>query len=209
MGEDEDFFSEMQQEMTQLKNRNMELEGTVAASNFSNKEDANLIEYQLDTGSLLEKLEHFLKGDVIKVGTDGGERWVKPSDPNLILLNDFGVNSIMATIGSYVDKITVLSFYDEMRINAILADLGDALTIWVFCNYEKIGLDTEFKRTRYPLLVLNILHLVESTYRRALRGQTSSDINTSKIFTQSESMGGAQMNVQRKRRINPFNYKTW
>lgn len=122
-------------------------------------------------------------------------------EKDLIVLNDFGVNSIMLIIGNYIDKNTTLSFYKEERINEILSDLGTELTHFIFCNYEKMGMDTEFKKSKYPMIVLNIIHIIESAYRRALEGREKEIINTANIsYTQPSQTGGLPRAVQRSKR---------
>jgi len=222
-GED-DFLDRLKRENDDLRERNHQV--NMANSSYQGQEDANLIQYQIDTGEMLSKIEHFLRGEYISQDEEGNEFWAKPTktiivkdnkgkegtveviNEDLILFNEYGVNSILAIIGSYVDKNTILSNYDDMRINEILADLGDELSNFIYCNYEKMGMDTEFKKTRFSLVVLNILHTIESTYRRSLRGKTMEDINTSRIFTQSDSMGNRSM-TPIKKSFHPFKPSTW
>lgn len=226
--EGEDFLQKLQNEADELRQKNTQLNTALSSSAYQGNEDANLIQYQVDTGEMLGKIEHFLRGEYIAVDKDGNEYWAKPMknvriqnkrtkkitekeiiDKDHILFNDYGVNSVMSIIGNYIDKNTILSFYDEMRINEILADLGNELANFIFCNYEKMGMDTEFKKTRFQLVVLNILHIVESAYRRAIRGKTMEDINTSRIFTQLESMGGGRSPMPTKKKFNLFKPSTW
>lgn len=226
MKEGSDFLNKLQTENNELRERNTQVNAAnMSQSAYQGQEDANLIQYQVDTGEMLGKIEHFLRGEYISQDPEGNEFWAKPMktivvkknkkeelvdvlDKDLILLNEYGVNSILTIIGSYIDKNTILSNYDEMRINEILADLGDELANFIYCNYEKMGMDTEFKKTRFQLTVITILHSIESTYRRSLRGKTSEDINTSRIFTQSDSMGNRQMQPGKKA-FNLFKASTW
>lgn len=221
MGE-EDFLQQLQAESDSLKSQNNQLNTALSTSAYQGQEDANLIQYQIDTGEQLAKIEHFLKGEYIKTDKEGNEFWATPTkkikkdddwievkDDSLIVFNEYGVNSVLSILGNYLDKNTILSFYDEMRINEILADLGDKLTDFIFENYEIMGMDTEFKKTRYPLIVVNILHTVESVYRRALRGKTMEDLNSSKIFTQMDNLGVSKTSMPMKKKFNPFKPGTW
>ena len=145
---------------------------------------------------------------MMKVGLAPYREFVEVLDEELVLFNDYGVNSIMSIIGNYIDKNTILSNYDEMRINEIMADLGDELANFIYCNYEKMGMDSNFKKTRFQLTVLTILHAIESTYRRALRGKTMEDLNSSRIFTQSDNLGRSPTAPQKKK-FSPFHPSTW
>lgn len=200
------------QELELTKKKNSELTTALSGVSYQGRGgEKNLIEFQLDTEAMLEKIEHFLKGDVLKVDEMGNEYWAKQKNKDLVLFNEYGVNSLMLIIGNYIDKNTVLSFYNEDRINEILADLGDELANFIFCNYEKMGMDTDFKKTRYALTVLTIVHSIESAYRRAMHGDTVQKLNSATIFTQSDHLGLTSRYGQQpqKRKFNLFNPKTW
>jgi len=229
--EGDDFLNKLQGEALELREKNQQLNTALSTASYQGQEDANLIVFQVDTGEMLGKIEHFLRGEYIATDEEGNEFWAKPKrkvldkdgkikkdkngkdleelDENLVLFNDYGVNSIMSVIGNYIDKNTILSFYDEMRINEILADLGDEMANFIYCNYEKMGMNTEFKKTRFQLTVLTILHSIESTYRRSLRGKTMEDLNSSRIFTQMDNMGGTRPGMPTKKKFNLFKPGTW
>lgn len=168
-------------EVNELKAKNAQLTTALSTSSYQGGQESNLVAIQLDTSEMKEQIEHFLKGDVIKTDKQGNEFWEKQKDEKMILFNAYGVNAIMIIIGQYIDKNTMLSKYTEERINEIMGDLGDAISIFIFCNYEKMGMTTDFKKSRFELTILTILHAIESTYRRALGGFTSEDLNQSKI----------------------------
>ena len=196
----EDYIKKLEEDLGVLRSKNSEVTNALAGSSYASNQ-SNLIEFQLDPGDMLSRIEHFLRGDYISVDQEGNEVWTKQTDSNLILFNEYGVNSIMIVIGNYIDKNTMLSTYDDMRINEILGDLGDAIAKFIYYNYEKMGMDTEFKKTRYEVIVLMIIHNIESTYRRAIRGDTRIDLNSAKIFTQSDLIGGgrsSQVPIQNK-----------
>jgi len=229
--EDGDFLKNLQAEADELRQKNAQLNTSLSTASYQGQEDANLIVFQVDTGEMLGKIEHFLRGEFIATDPEGNEYWAKPKrkvlddkgviktdkegneleevDTDLVLFNDYGVNAIMSIIGNYIDKNTILSFYDEMRINEILADLGDEMANFIYCNYEKMGMDTEFKKTRFQLTVITILHSIESTYRRSLRGKTMEDLNSSRIFTQMDNLGGGRPGTQAKKKFNLFKPGTW
>jgi hypothetical protein len=182
---DDAYISSLQSQVQDLTGKNIQLNS--ALSSYSNtRDDQNSIQYQLETADVLNKIEHFLRGEHVVYNDEQGEHWETPTDTNLILFNDYGVNSIMIIVGSYIDKGTILSNYSEERIYEILADIGDELIKFIFCNYDSMGMNTNFKKTRYELTVLNILHTIESAYRRAIRGKSFEDINKTTIYTQIE-----------------------
>jgi len=54
-----------------LNQKNLELSGALSGSNFNDADEQNLIHYQLETDKILERMEHFLKGDQVKFGEQG------------------------------------------------------------------------------------------------------------------------------------------
>jgi hypothetical protein len=185
---------------------------SLASSSFYSGQNENLIVYQLELNDILEKVEHLLRGDVV-VEDDKGNLGYKPAkDKQLKVLNEYGVQLIMNVISFYLNRNTILSFYDPDRIDNILYDLGDELSDVIFSNYEKMGMDTAQKKSRYPLLVLNIIHMIESAYKRALEGGEKENIRTARIVTQSDRMNIPQAhlgNTHENKNFNIFKPKTW
>jgi len=204
-----DYFQALENENKQLKGKATELAGHIASSSFAGEDHANIVQYQLSTDDVLDKIEHFLKGDIVMVGASGEIDYKEQTNKELVIMNEFGINAIMGILSNYIHRGHSLSFYDEERINEIMGDLGDKLAQYIFCNYEKMGMDTIFKRSRYHLVVINILHLVESTYRKAIMGKQQEEINRHTLLTQSENVGMMKPTVMPKKRFNPFNPKSW
>lgn len=176
------------------------------AANFLNniasqKNKDNFLHHQIATEDMLEKLEHFYKGDTMGPDENGDIVWKEQEDKDLITLNAFGVTSLMEIITKYIDKNTLLSYYKEERIYEILSDLGDEMVLFILCNYEKLGMNTYFKKTKFRLLITTTLHIIESTYRRALSGKTMEEINQSKVVGQF-GMGNKPEIQQPTRRPN-------
>ena len=216
------YLDGLQNENKKLRAKNTEYEAQISNTSFNNQGDPNLIQWQVNTDDILDMIEHFLKGDIqvtenentyytsptkIVKGRNGKEKVVVDND--LIILNSYGVNSLMHILGNYINRNTTLSFYDEDRINEILADLGDELNKFIMCNYEKMGMNTEFKKSKYEIVVLTILHSMESAYRKALGGQTMQEINRNTNVIQSENLGQMRMPLMPKKKFNLFRPKTW
>jgi hypothetical protein len=279
-------YSNLGLENEELKRKNMEMAGAMTSQGFTQEEEQNLIQYQLETEKILERIEHFLRGDVIKftdkgsyfasptknvlakvkkdlitginyyiqelkidrdsskvkkrvlvkiVNKDGDEIDVMERDSRLILmklkkskkvkfkdlgykyvevldeemkpLNEYGVAEFMRIISMYVTKETFLSYYDEERIFKIMGDLGDALNNFLYCNYEKMGMDSKFKESKYTIMVLNILHTIESCYRRAIGGAEQYNLRSRAIVTQS--MGGGSNSQARSMAKSALNSNRW
>lgn len=207
--EREQYIQQLKSEAMRLQERNLELTGNLSSSSFTSKSDPNIIQYQLETGSLLANIEHYIKGDELIIDQEGNQYYKKQENPDLILFNEYGANLIMQTIGQYIDKNTFLSYYTEERINEILADIGDELSDVLFCNYERMGLTTEFKKSRYKLIVVTILHMCESAYRRAIAGKEREEINASRIYTNNDSLRMSNNFSMPKKKFNLLSPKTW
>lgn len=285
----EEYMSNMEVENEGLRQKNLELSGALTSQGFAPEEEQNLIQYQLETDKILERIEHFLRGDAIKfnekgsffteptknvlasvkkdlktgityyiqalkhsdkgseikrkilvkiINKNGTEINVMERDSKLILsklkgmrmkdlgykyvevldeekkpLNEYGVAECMRIISMYVTKETFLSYYTEERINDILGDLADALNNFFYCNYEKMGMDTKFKESKYTIMILNIIHAIESCYRRAIGGAEQYNLRSRAIVTQSQ--GGSNtgaMNMARSQsrsRWHPLKPSTW
>ncbi len=178
-----DDISELVNRTRKAEARNAELSGALSGVTNSKKDD-NFLHHQLNTDEMLEKLEHFYRGDFQGTDKNGDIVWKKQTNKDLITFNDFGVTSIMEIITKYIDKNTILSYYTSERIYEIMADIGEDLVLFLLCNYEKIGMNTYFKKTKFRLIVTTTLHVIESSYRRSIGGKTMMEINQSRVISQ-------------------------
>jgi len=180
--------------------QNMQLNQALTSLSKDDKDD-NFLHHQISTQELIEKLEHFYKGDFQGANEAGDYVWIEQEDKTKVTFNDYGVTSMMDIITKYIDKNTILSYYPEERIYEIIGDLGEELVLFILCNYEKIGMDTHYKKTKFRIVITTTLHIIESTYRRALRGRTMEDINQSKIIGQFGRIEQPQPQVMRQPRM--------
>lgn len=286
----QEYMTNLEMENEQLKQDNLKVTGAMTAQGFLPEEDQNLIQYQLETDKILERIEHFLRGDTIKFSSNGtyfdsptknvlarvrkdartkivyyiqevkdsmsssevkknvlvkiinkngeevnvmehdsklimgklknvkllnlGFKYVEVVDDEKKPLNEYGVAEFMRIISMYVTKETFLSYYDEERIFEIMADLGDAMNNFLYCNYEKMGMDSKFKESKYTIMILNILHTIESCYRRAIGGAEQYNLRSRSIV--SESHGGGNIGARNMARAgagskkwSPLKPSTW
>ena len=117
----------------------------------------------------------------------------------------------MNIISTYLNRNTILSWYDIDRVYEIMMVLGEELADVVFCNYERMGMDTESKKSRYPLLVVSVLNIIESTYRRSLEGGERESLRTGRVVTQSDSIRPVNQLGQTtmKKSFSMMDPKTW
>lgn len=200
-------LSSLEAEKQALMEQNASLMSSVAPSMFQDRRDNN-VEFQLDNSNLIRQVQRLYRGDILSINKNGEEYWARQTDANQRLFNDFGVNELLTILSPYLDKLNALSIYKEERIYEILADLGEALTKYIHNNYDKLGMDTQYKKSKYDLIVISTLHAVESNFRKSLGGRTSENINTNKLYT-NPSQSNTEQTRQLKKPFNLFNVKTW
>ena len=201
---DDNYIQELESQLTQ---NGSNADATSYGMNSLQHQSDNLVVFQLELDNILERIEHLLRGDVLKE-VDGNLIYTEPDNNDLKLMNDYGVQLIMNLLSFYLNRNTILSNYEQTRIYEILYDLGNELADLIYINYEKMGLDTPGKQSRYPFIVMNILHMVESAYNRSIGGNELESLRSARVVTQSQPLGnGGQMQQpQQKQRfsLNPF-----
>lgn len=160
------------------------------------REAANLIDAQLEVDTLLNKIEHMLRGDIIKFDAKTGSHyWVKPKDENQQIFNDKGIQDILRALTMYLNKNTLLSNYDKETINNKVFNMASELNDMIFMRYEEYGLDTNQKRKLYPMIVNSIKDMVHSAYNRALGGKERDSIHTSRQVSENIGNHGGYMGM--------------
>lgn len=208
--ERDEFIEGLQHDLKSAGDRGYQMSAALAGSAFGGPRDGNFLQYQLESIELLDKLENFYRGKYVGYDEEYNQIWKESDDDESRTLNDYGVNVMMETVTKYIDKNTVLSYYSEERIYEILADLGDDLVLVIYCNYERMGMNTYSKKTKFRILITTTLHMIESSYRRAISGRTMEETNQSRIVTQSDHLGhGAGVAQSKKKAFNLFNPSTW
>ncbi len=215
MAEDEytnEHLERLERQNKDQANKINELSGFTSNAMFNQTQNDNLIIWQLELDNILERIEHLLKGDIIKDDGQGNVIYQTPTDKSLIILNDYGVQLVMNIISFYLNRNTILSNYDEIRIFNILFDLGNELADVIYINYEQMGMVSIEKKSRHEILILNILHTIESAYNRALSGGERDSLRSARVVTQSLTPGGTSFPAMQRRKhmggfLNPKNWK--
>ena len=95
----------------------------------------NLIQWQLELDSILERVEHMLRGDKPKF-VNGSLIFVSPENDEDRIFTDFGVSEIMRVLSMYLNRNTILSNYDEETINWKILDFGNEIADLIYLKYE-------------------------------------------------------------------------
>ena len=171
----------------------------------------NLIQWQLELDSILERIEHMLRGDKPKY-KDGSLIWSPAEKDHEKIFNEEGVAEIMRILTNYVNRNTILSNYKEDQINDKMFDLGIELADLIYLKYEDFGLDTLAKRKLYGMILREIVDIVHSAYNRALNGGDRESLREARDVHQIDNTmgGGVVVNTgqpQRQRSaLNPMKY---
>jgi len=154
----------------------------------------------------LERIEHLLRGHIIKRDENGIEKWDEPDRDEDKLLNEYGIRLLMKTITFYLSKRKLLSNYSEEQINEKMFDISEDISDLIFMKYREIGLDTPEKRKCYPILVREIQDSIHDVYLRALNGKERDSIR--KRWNLNEQVGSPIGNLQQGggSRLSPRNW---
>lgn len=170
----------------------------------------NIIEWQLELDSILERVEHLLRGDRPRF-VKGSVIYEAPKDDKDFVLNEYGVAEVMRILTLYINRNTILSNYDEETINYKVYDFGCDLADLLFLKYDEFGWTTAQKRKLYPMLIRQLVDIVHSAYLRALNGGEREALR--KAINVSQNLNNdpqqmQQMGMQRQEK-SIFNPTRW
>lgn len=182
--EQDEYVKQLSAELGEARGKVTELSTALSGSNVSR--EGNFLQYQIESRELLDMLENFYRGKYLSVDKEGNQIWKESTDKDAKTFNEIGVAMMMEVVTKYIDKNTMLSSYQEKRIMRIIGDLGNEIILLILCNQKKMGMDTYVKKTRFRMIVVSTLHMIESAYRRAINGDTVTKVNESRIVTQAD-----------------------
>lgn len=100
-----------------------------------NNPNQNLVQWQLELDSILERVEHMLRGDKPRF-VNGSMIFMPPTTNEERIFTDFGVAEVMRTLSIYLNRNTILSNYDDETINWKVYDFGNELADLIYLKYE-------------------------------------------------------------------------
>ena len=106
---------------------------------FMEEKEKGMIAEQLSLADEIKRITLLLRGyhEEYDLETDQ-VKWVKPITTDLLNLTDYGVEWVLNTLSWYINKNTLLSFYDEKEILLKMHDFANAFEKTMFMNYKKI-----------------------------------------------------------------------
>ena len=163
-----------------------------AVTLFSEREDENLIKWQLDIERSLLRIERLLRKQVPKRDERTGSVYYIDCPENE-LFNEYGINEVMNLLSWYVNKEIMLSVYDDKQVDLIMSQFADEVIDFIYTNLENFGLTNEDKKKHFPIITMNIINLVDATYRKAIGGKTLDNLKTARVVSQTEPLGKMPM----------------
>lgn len=178
----------LKQQYQGAKQQNVDPRSMSQQSMFTYNPNDNMIKWQLELNEILERIEHVLRGDVVKY--EGGHSiWIKLDEAHKDrLLNDLGVQEVLRILSMYLNRNTILGNYTDEEVNDKVFDFGDRLNTLFYTKYEKIGLDTAEKRKNFEMLWGMLVDVVHSAYTRAIGGQERSSLREARQLQQMEQV---------------------
>lgn len=151
------------------KAQQQQMPANMSQSNFATPPVDDLARWQLELNDILDRAEHMLRGDIIKM--EGNNiYWIRNPEPDDNPLNDKGVRLLMKILANYVNRNTILSDYTGSEIKVKVHLFSQEVNDLLFMKYDEIGMDSENKRKEYPMIVMMLKDIVHNSYSRAKMG---------------------------------------
>jgi len=188
--EEENYENYVQQLEEELKQTQQERHNIAKAQlgmyEQSSPED-NIVKWQLNLEEEKERIYHLLKGHRKSIDAKGNEIWINAETSDSVLLNDYGVDYIMGLLESFLNRNIILSNFEDTRVEEICLDLANQMIEDIYNDYERMGLDTDDKRKKYPILIWKVIINVEASLRRAINNGERASLRKIVTVTQNDS----------------------
>jgi len=121
---------------------------------------------QTDPHRLVEELRHKLKCEIPVMNQETGqEEWQRPEGITP-LLDDQGINSVMADVYGIVNQITILSNLSEDDVSNMVIELGKVVTYKLSMNWKEF----EIQKSNLSTIVLMVTNMCYTAGRRGMDG---------------------------------------
>ena len=133
----EDQFEDVSQNTAIAGQMGQASQSAAMAQYYLQEQEKGLAETQLEVETIISKIYHLLKQDVLRETKDGRLDW-KVIPENERILTDWAVDKFMQIINFYVNKNTLLSNYNEDQINRLMFRFTTEINDIIFLKYEAI-----------------------------------------------------------------------
>lgn len=179
-------------------------------SAFTYNPNDNMIKWQLEVNEILERAEHILREDEIKI--QGGQITWEKKESTEKTLNERGVLEIMQFLSMYINRNTILGNYLADEVNDKVFDFGDRLNSLFYTKYDIWGMDTADKRKNFEMIWGTLVDTVHSSYSRAIGAGERSSLREARTLQQMEQINPPNVNIntgntpQKRSIFNPMRY---
>jgi hypothetical protein len=183
----------------------------IKSSVTGGSDDTNIIKWQLDLDSLIERIEHILRGHNLKA-EGGNVIWGSEGEP---VLSELGVQKIMKILCMHINRDIILSNFDDDTIKWTVLDFSKELNELFYTERETFGITTQDKLKDVPMICGEIVRVVHSTYLRALNGGERESLSKQTLVRQDLTPQGQMMNqgmnmgsmpMKERSLLNPLRY---
>jgi len=93
------------------------------------------MEQQLDLTKDLDQLFHLYSGHELTI-EGKNEIWKEPTDDRNIILSKYGIKQLMNIVITYINKNTLMAYYDSETINVKMLNFSQLLADLIYNRYE-------------------------------------------------------------------------
>lgn len=167
------------------KKMNSDQVTTQLMSNNAEFTNSSALKIRLQTKETLDDLKRFLKGKqiVVKQDKESGKTWLEENDLGDPLVNDVGLQAIMARCTALFNSATVQGFYHEDVYDKHIFMLRRTLAYDIALNSTKWGIDESnmhlICNTVLDMAKCFLSRLIDNWERRTLMPTTRVDGQTS------------------------------
>lgn len=125
------------------------------------KEDQSFILELLDPSKTLERLEHYLRG---QVWTASDHKWVKKFPAKM---NEVGINWVMPYLWAHLDPVFKTTTFKKEEINAVMEEITCTLVNTFTSEAANFGIGATYSEFRALLDIVE--HLIYATLQSSLQ----------------------------------------
>jgi len=142
-----------EQEQQDLMNQSMitgqtQQNASAAASYYMQEQEKGLVDVQLEVDSIKTDIYNLISQKSLKMTEEGKIDWVDLTDQKQRILSDWGVERIMQVIHFYVNKNTLLSNFNEDKINRLMLRFVCELNDLVLLKYQVLFRQASFEECK-------------------------------------------------------------
>lgn len=179
--EHEEYMGQINQALNEERQKNLQLQH-MQSSIFKQEDNANLIEAQLNLDKELDRIYHILKGD--RVFRDAKGNFDYKTNPNAKerTLTDYGVDVVMGVAFEYINKNTLLGYYEPEQVLDIMYNFGESFTDLLYLKYEEIFYHVSYEKHAEELGYKDMKKVPESVEQDILTMIFNEKMNKIKFY---------------------------